>query len=114
MKEVKAYMRPAFLDSTIESLEKAGARDITIVRVDAIGALADYEFDRWHVLRKYQEKYSAVAKIEIVCRDDEARKFAEIIREHGHTGERGDGRVFIAPIEAVINIRTGLEGDEAL
>jgi nitrogen regulatory protein PII len=61
MKEVKAYVRLNFLDAIIESLEQAGARDITIVRVDAVGALADFEKDRWHVLRKYAEKYSVVA-----------------------------------------------------
>ena len=114
MKEIKAYMRPTFLDVTLSCLEKAGARDITVVRVDALGALADYEYDRWHILRKYQEKYSGVAKLEIVCRDDEVREFVEIIREQSHTGEHGDGRVFVSPIELAVNIRTGEEGDDAL
>jgi len=114
MKEIKAYMRPFFLDGTIEHLEREGAKDITVIRVDAIGAFADHESDRWHVIRKYLEKYSAIAKLEIVCLDEEADRFMRIIYEHGHTGERGDGRVFIQNVERALNIRTGEEGDEAL
>lgn len=114
MKEIKAYVRPNFLDGTIEALEEAGARDMTVIRVDAIGALADYEQDRWHVLRKYSSKYSALAKIELVCRDDEAAQFVEVIREHCHTGERGDGRIFVSDIASVVNIRTGKTGEKAL
>lgn len=114
MKEIKAYIRPTYLEVAIQSLEEAGARDITVIRVDAIGALADYEQDRWHMLRKYSEKYSALAKLEIVCRDDEARGFVDIIKNHCHTGERGDGRVFVSDVSIAVNIRTGDEGDSAL
>jgi nitrogen regulatory protein PII len=114
VKEIKAYMRFEFLGSTIEQLEDAGARDITVIRADAVGPMADHEMDRWHVLRKYQERYSTIAKLEIVCRDDEATQFVEIIRQHGHTGESGDGRIFVSPVEQAVNIRTGAEGEDAL
>ena len=114
MKEIKAYVRPAFLDSIIERLEEKGAKDITVIRVDALGALADQEFNRWHIVRKYQDKYFTVAKLEIVCRDDQAKEFMRTIKEYGHTGERGDGRVFITNVEDAININTGREGEAAL
>ncbi|MBN1359390.1 MAG: P-II family nitrogen regulator [Sedimentisphaerales bacterium] len=114
MKELKAYIRPTFLNSIIEELEKAGAKDLTVIRVDALGALADSEFDRWHIVRKYDEKYYCVAKLELVCADEDADRFMEIIREHGHTGEKGDGRVFVSWIEEAVNIRTGQRGEEAL
>lgn len=114
MKEIKAYIRPNFLNSTIHALEEAGVRDITIIRVDALGTLADYEQDRWHVLRRYSAKYSAVAKIEIVCRDEEVRGLVEVIRTRGHTGEHGDGRIFVTEVSMAVNIRTGEEGEGAL
>lgn len=114
MKEIKAYIRPTFLNTIVQELEKAGAKDMTVIRVDALGALADSEFDRWHILRKYDEKYYRVAKLEIVCTDDEADRFVEIIREHGHTGEKGDGRVFVSWIENAVNVRTGAKGEDAL
>jgi nitrogen regulatory protein P-II 1 len=114
MKEIKAYVRPTLLNSIIERLEEEGARDITVIRVDALGAVADGEFNRWHVVRKYAEKYFSVAKLEIVCRDKDARQFMQIIKQYGHTGERGDGRVFLTHVEDGINIRTGQEGEAAL
>ena len=114
MKQIKAYMRKTMLGSTITELEKNGARDITISSVDAIGELSDLEMDRWHVIRKYQERYSQIAKMEIVCLDKEVRGFVDVIKKHGHTGERGDGRIFVFPVELAANIRTGEEGDEAL
>jgi nitrogen regulatory protein P-II 1 len=114
MKELKAYIRPTLLNTVIQELEKAGAKDMTVIRVDALGALADSELDRWHIIRKYDEKYYRVAKLEIVCKDDDADRFREIIRERGHTGEKGDGRVFISWIEDAVNIRTGQRGEDAL
>lgn len=114
MKELKAYIRPTFLNGVVEELEKSGARDLTVIRVDALGALADSEFDRWHIVRKYDEKYFRVAKLEIVCKDDEVEPFLEIIRRHGHTGEKGDGRIFVTPVEQGVNIRTGARGEDAL
>lgn len=114
MKELKAYVRPTFLNTIIEELEKAGAKDLTVIRVDALGTLADSEFDRWHIVRKYDEKYFRVAKLEFVCADNEATRFVEIIREHGYTGEKGDGRIFVSSIEDAVNIRTSQRGAEAL
>ena len=114
MKEIKAYVRPAFLNSMIERLEEKGAKDITVIRVDALGAMSDYESDRGHFVRKYAEKYSRIAKVEIVCRDDQAKEFMHTIKEYGHTGERGDGRVFITNVEHAANITTGQEGEAAL
>ncbi len=114
MKELKAYIRPTFLNTVVQELEKAGAKDMTVIRVDALGALADSEFDRWHIVRKYDEKYYRVAKLEIVCKDDQAGQFEEIIQKHAHTGEKGDGRVFVSWIEDAANIRTGQRGEDAL
>jgi nitrogen regulatory protein PII len=114
MKEIKAYVRPAFLNSMIERLDEKGAKDITVIRVDALGALADQESNRRHFIRKYAEKYFTVAKLEIVCRDDQAKEFMHTIKEYGHTGERGDGRVFVTNVEDAANITNGREGEAAL
>jgi nitrogen regulatory protein PII len=114
MKEIKAYVRPTYLESIIQHLEEAGARDITVIRVDALGALANGGFNHRRLVWKYEEKYSKVVKLEIVCSDEEAMRFMEIIREYGHTGESGDGRVFLTNVEAAVNIRAGQEGEAAL
>lgn len=114
MKELKAYVRLTLIDYLIECLEEAGVKDITITRVDALGDLADFEFDRWHIIRRYSEIYFKVAKIEIVCTDEQANTFLDIIKEKAYTGEQGDGRIFITNVGRAINIRTKEEGEAAL
>jgi nitrogen regulatory protein P-II 1 len=114
VKQIKAYVRPELLEPIVEALEAAGAKDMTVIRVDAIGAMAGVEEDLAHVLRKYAEKYSRVAKLEIVCRDEQADGFARIIESNGRLGESGDGRIFVAPVESAVDIRTGRRGDDAL
>lgn len=112
MKEIKAYIRPQVLDAAIRDLEAAGAQDITVIRVDAIGAAVD-ETDH-HLVSKYATKYSAIAKLEIVCRDDDASRFMEIVRRDAHTGASGDGRIFLSNIDSALNIRNGRTGAAAL
>ncbi len=114
MKEIKAYVRPGHIEPIIHHLEAAGARDITVIRVDALGTLANGEFGHARLVWRYDEKYSRVVKLEIVCSDEEARRFMQIIQAYGHTGESGDGRVFLSNVEAAVNIRTGQEGEAAL
>lgn len=114
MKEIKAYFRPQFIDRVVNALEEAGAKDLTVIRVDAFGPLADAPTDQHHLFRKYADKYSAVAKLELVCRDENATRFAKVIRENAYTGGHGDGRIFIAAVEEATNIRTGETGSQAL
>lgn len=114
LREIKAYVRPELLETILGRLEEAGAKDITVIRVDAIGKMADYEKDREHFWRKYSEKYSKIAKLEIVCLDEKAHEYMRIIQEAGRLGESGDGRIFLSNIEEAQNIRTGETGDAAL
>lgn len=114
MKEIKAYFRPQFVDSLVDALEKAGARDLTVMRADAFGRLVDVESEPRRFVHKYGEKYSAVVKLELVCREEEASGFREVIRQHAFTGQHGDGRIFTTNVEDVINIRTAQTGSNAL
>ena len=65
-------------------------------------------------LANHITRYSAVAKLELVCRDEEAKLFIEIIRARAHTGIRGDGRIFVSNVDEAVNIRNGETGDTAL
>ncbi|HVS64645.1 MAG TPA: P-II family nitrogen regulator [Thermoanaerobaculia bacterium] len=114
MKEIKAYVRPVKMPEILHHLEAAGAREITAIRVQAIGALADPRADRRRLVRSLPEPYSDVVKIEMVCRAEKTEERVRILRTHGHTGARGDGRIFVSSVERAINIRTGAEGEDAL
>lgn len=53
-------------------------------------------------------------KISIVCREMFVEPTVKVIMQVAHTGEVGDGRIFVIPIQDAIHIRTGERGDIAL
>jgi nitrogen regulatory protein PII len=114
MKEIKAYIRPFSAALVIKELEEAGAKDLTLIRVDAIAPRVYPGRGVEATPAIYSARYSGVAKLELVCRDDEAKLFVEIIRRRAHTGKRGDGRIFVSKVEEAVNIRTGESGETAL
>jgi hypothetical protein len=69
MKEVKAYVRCQKVESVIETLEAAGIDGITIIDVMGLGPLADPSTSKYSI--ECVERYSDVAKIEVVCADEE-------------------------------------------
>jgi nitrogen regulatory protein PII len=53
-------------------------------------------------------------KLEVVVEDKDKPVVVETILKHARTGEIGDGKIFVAPVEEAIRIRTGEEGEEVL
>ena len=62
-----------------------------------------------HFLRPVRQ-----GKIEVVARDEVVDEIVRTIEEHAHTGEQGDGKIFVLPMEEAIRIRTEERGDEVL
>ncbi len=114
MKEIKAYVNEHFLEHVLGRLTEEGASDVAVSHVIALGALADAEQFRLKMFKQYWEKYSNIAKVEIVCADADVDRFVRVLREPFYTGDKGDGRIFILPVERAVNIRSGAEGDKAL
>ena len=54
------------------------------------------------------------AKLEIVVPDDLVETVVDVIQQHAHTGNPGDGKIFIYPHEVVVKIRTGERGEGAI
>jgi nitrogen regulatory protein P-II 1 len=53
-------------------------------------------------------------KIEVVAEDDMAPKIVKAAQEASRTGQVGDGKIFVIPVEDVMRIRTGETGDDAI
>lgn len=104
MKEIKAYLRRDKVDLVIQKLEEAGVKGMTVIDVYALSEWADKESFSYSI--EFVEKYSNVTKLEIVCEDYDTDKLADIIAKYGHTGNSGDGMIFISPVEKSIKIKT--------
>lgn len=112
MKEIKAYIRSRKADVVLGALEEMGVCDISLIDVMGVGQLADPKSARYSI--KYVEKYSEVAKLEIVCKDDQVHRIVETIREKAYTGMSGDGMIYVSAVDMALKIRTGAQNEEAL
>ncbi len=109
---VMAYIRPDKLSDVKMALAEAGAPSITVTDVSGRGSQA-IEKSQWRG-EKYAVDLHRKVKIECVVADIPSEDVVEAIREGGYTGERGDGRVFILPIDSALQIRTGKTGTDAV
>ena len=112
MKEIKAYIRPELAESVLSALEIAGVKGMTVINVSALGGWADPERSKLSI--EYCEKYCSSVKIELVCAEEEVENYTNIILDKAHTGQKGDGKIFISDISEAISIRTKEKGIKAL
>ena len=105
MKKIEAIVRSETLDSVKCGLERLGMNAMTITDVMGRGEQKGLEFS--HRTGKYRVDLLPKIKIEIVVRDEDARKVIDVIIERARTGEIGDGKIFVCPVEEVIRIRNG-------
>lgn len=96
MKEIKAIIKPFRLEQVIEALrEIRGLHALTISPAHGL-AVERGTFDQ--VVK---------TKLEIIVPDEMVAPVVEAIRKAAHTGNPGDGRIFVIPVEATVKIRTG-------
>ena len=112
MKEIKAFIRTEKAEETVHILEKAGIYDLIVIDVMALGKRTDPNDLKFSM--ELVEKYTKVAKLELVCMDDRVHEIVEILRRSAYTGRSGDGIIYVSPVEMAIKIRTGAVGESGL
>jgi len=111
MKKIEAIIKPFKLDDVKHGLNDAGIQGMTITEVKGFGRQKGHtELYRG---AKFEINFVPKIKIEIVLPEAKAEEAIGIIMEKGKTGEIGDGKIFVYPIERIIRIRTGEIGEEA-
>jgi nitrogen regulatory protein P-II 1 len=112
VKKVEAIIKPFKLDEVKESLNEIGIQGITISEVKGFGRQKGHtELYRG---AEYVVDFIPKIKIEIIVSDSVLPKVVEAIEKSAKTGRIGDGKIFVTNIEAVIRIRTGETGEDAL
>lgn len=112
MKKVEAIIKPFKLDAVKEGLSVLGVKGLTISEVKGFGRQRGHK----EIYRgaEYHVDFVPKTKIEIVLDDGLVSDVIKVIREKALTGQIGDGKVFVLPVEEVIRIRTGEKGVEAI
>lgn len=102
LREIKAYIRPERLDAVVHALEGLGVCQMTIVEVKALASGVDTVAYKYSL--KLADKYSNLAKLELVCPSVRSEKIVEAIADAAHLGEQGDGFIFVSDIIDMVDI----------
>ncbi|MFT3663530.1 P-II family nitrogen regulator [Piscinibacter sp.] len=112
MKMVTAIVKPFKLDEVREALSAIGVQGITVTEVKGFGRQKGHtELYRG---AEYVVDFLPKVKIEAAVDDAIVDRVIEAIEAAARTGKIGDGKVFVAPLEQVVRIRTGETGKDAL
>jgi nitrogen regulatory protein P-II 1 len=112
MKKIEAIIRPEKYDDVKLALSEQGVIGMTVIEVKGRGSQGGIE-RQWRG-RSYKVDLLPKVKISIVVRDEDVEPVIDTIVANAATGEVGDGKIFVSPVEEVIRVRTGDRGPSAL
>ncbi len=112
MKKVEAIIRPFKLDEVKIALVNAGVVGMTVSEVRGFGRQKG-QTERYRG-SEYTVEFLQKLKIEIVVEDEQVDMVVDKIVNAARTGEIGDGKIFISPVDNVVRIRTGEKNVEAI
>lgn len=112
LKKVEAIIRPFKLDEVKIALVNAGVVGMTVSEVRGFGRQKG-QTERYRG-SEYTVEFLQKLKLEIVIEDDQVDLVVDKIITAARTGEIGDGKIFVSPVEQTIRIRTGEKNMEAV
>jgi len=112
MKLVVAIIKPFKLDEVRQALTAIGVHGMTVTEVKGYGRQKGHT----EIYRgaEYVVNFLPKLRIEIAVATDVAEKAVEVITANARTGQIGDGKIFVTPIEQAVRIRTGETDTDAL
>jgi nitrogen regulatory protein P-II 1 len=112
VKLVTAIIKPHKLDEVKEALQGAGIAGLTVSEVRGYGRQRGHT----EIYRgaEYTVEFVPKVKLEILSTDAAVDTVIEAVVSASRSGEVGDGKVFVTSVDAVVRIRTGETGDEAI
>lgn len=113
MKEIKAIIRPSkLLEVTEELHEIEGLPGVTISEIKGFGkGRAKNSADK--IVYEMVEFIPRI-QLEVVVNDEMVDDVVNVIQKHAHTGNVGDGKIFVSTVDNVVKIRTNEKGNDAI
>ncbi|MFP3902094.1 MAG: P-II family nitrogen regulator [Acidimicrobiia bacterium] len=109
---ITAIVKPHRLDDVKEALKGAGVQGMTTTEVKGFGRQGGHT--ETYRGAEYQIDFVPKVKVEVLCATEDADKVADAIADAARTGRIGDGKIWIAPVDRALRIRTGEMGSDAL
>jgi nitrogen regulatory protein P-II 1 len=112
MKKLEAIIREEKLEPVRKKLEEHGYYGMTITEVSGRGRQGGLSL-QWRV-GEYRVDFLPKIKIEVVVLDEDLPRILNAITTSSRTGEIGDGKIFVIPVEDAVRVRTGENGSNAI
>jgi nitrogen regulatory protein P-II 1 len=112
LKKVEAIIRPFKLDEVKIALVNAGIVGMTVSEVRGFGRQKG-QTERYRG-SEYTVEFLQKLKVEIVVEDSQVDLVVQKVIDAARTGEIGDGKIFVSPIEQIVRIRTNESNHEAI
>ncbi|MBF0482405.1 MAG: P-II family nitrogen regulator [Desulfovibrionaceae bacterium] len=112
MRKIEIITRPFKLDDVKKALTDIGVHGMTVSEVKGFGRQRGHK----EIYRgaEYQVDFVPKVKIEVVVALDAVPQVIKAVSDASRTGQVGDGKIFILPVEDVVRIRTGETGPAAI
>jgi nitrogen regulatory protein P-II 1 len=112
MKLITAIVKPSTIEDIKSAVEKAGVLGLTVTEVQGYG----HQKGHTEVYRgaEYHVDFIPRLKVEVLVGDGSVDRVVDGIITAAHTGKVGDGKVWVTPVQAVVRVRTGERGAEAI
>lgn len=112
MKKIEAIIRVEKFEEVKEALKGLGYPGMTKTQVEGHGQQKGLK--QQFRGTTYEVEFPPKIKLEIVAADKDVTGIVKAICDNARTGEVGDGKIFILPVEGVVRVRTGEEGEKAI
>ena len=112
MKKIEALIREERLDAVKRALKTSGYFGMTVSEVSGHGRQGGLTL-QWRV-GEYKVDLLPKIKVEVVVLDEDVPKTLNAITSAARTGETGDGKIFVLPVDDAVRVRTGEQGENAI
>ena len=112
MKRIIAIVRPEKMEELKDALFAADVSGMTIAQV--MGCGNQHGWSEYYRGTEVLLNMIPKVKFELVVPESETQRLVDLICETAATGEVGDGKVFVSPVEEVVRIRTRERGEDAI
>lgn len=112
MRYLLAIIPPDRYDAVVDALSHHHVRGLTVS--EAMGFGQEHDPDHPEHQERLGVELTRKLRLEIFCRDEEVEDLLAALYDSGHTGRRGDGKVFVLPVLEAMRLKTGERGEAAL
>ena len=112
MKLITAIIKPHVLDTVKEALQGVGVSGMTVPEVKGVGRQGGHTAT--YRGAEYKVDFVPKLRLEVVVDEAQTASVLDTIQRAAHTGNIGDGKIWITPVESLLRIRTGDVGADAI